>query len=48
MIFTSDGKEYITPKALEAEIFKLVNENGGRMTLHNICGYLNVNIDVVE
>ena len=48
MIFTSDGKEYLTPSALEKELISLVNEHGGRITLHNICGYLNLNIDVVE
>jgi E3 UFM1-protein ligase 1 len=47
-LYSSDGKEYITPEHLESEILCLVNDNGGRLGLHDICSHLSVNFDVVE
>ena len=33
LIYTSDGKEYLTPERVTAEIVALVDENGGRLSL---------------
>lgn len=48
MIFTQDGKEYLTNEQLEKEIKELLQESGGRLNILEIPNHLGVNIDVIE
>ena len=48
LIYTSDGKEYLTPKQLEKEIEEVVAENSGRMSLSDMSTHLGVGIEVIE
>jgi len=48
LIYTSDGKEYLTNEQLEKEIKDLINEMGGRINIVEIPNYLGVGIEVVE
>ncbi|CDW88324.1 UNKNOWN [Stylonychia lemnae] len=48
LIYTQDGKEYLTNEQLEKEIKELLQESGGRLSVLEIPSHLGVNIDVVE
>ena len=48
LIYTSDGKEYLTPEQVTSEIISLVDENGGRLSLQHVCSHLALNYEVVE
>jgi hypothetical protein len=42
LIYTSDGKEYLTNEQLEREIRELLGECGGRLLIADLPGHLNV------
>ena len=48
LIYTSDGKEYLTPQQLEQEIEDIVAQNSGRMGLAEIATHLGLGIEVIE
>ena len=48
LIYTSDGKEYLTNEQLHKEIKELVNEQGGRINILEIPNHLGVNIEIIE
>ena len=48
LIYTQDGKEYLTNEQLEREIKELLNEQGGRMNILEIPNHLNVSIEIIE
>ena len=48
LIYTQDGKDYLTPDQLENEIKELVQTNSGRMSLSEISAHLGVGVEVVE
>lgn len=48
VIFTSDGKEYITPEHLLKEIHDQIYVNGGRISLNELVTTLNVDYTHVE
>lgn len=47
MVYTNDGKEYITPDHLEKEILDELYVNGGRVNLVEIARTLNVDLTKV-
>lgn len=48
LIYTCDGKEFITPEYLTREIEDEIYVNGGRMHLHDLASNLNVDYQHVE
>ena len=48
LIYTSDGKEYLTNEQLEREIRELLNECGGRINILEIPNHIGVNIEIIE
>ena len=48
LIYTQDGKEYLTNEQLEKEIKELLQESGGRLNILEIPNHLGVGIDVIE
>lgn len=48
LIYTCDGKEFLTPDHLQREIEDEVYVNGGRMHLHDLAARLNVDYQHVE
>lgn len=48
MIYTSDGKEYLTNEQLEREIRDVLAECGGRLLIADLPGHLNVHADIAE
>lgn len=48
LIYTCDGKEFITPSHLSQEIEDEIFVNGGRMQLHDLAARLNVDYQHVE
>ena len=48
LMYTQDGKEYLTPKQLELEILAELRSAGGRVTLVDLQTMINVDITYVE
>ena len=48
LIYTQDGKEYLTHEQLEKEIKELLIEQGGRLNILEIPNYIGVNIEIIE
>jgi hypothetical protein len=48
LIYTSDGKEYLTHEQLDKEIKDLLAEQGGRINIIEIPKYLGINYEVIE
>lgn len=48
VVYTNDGKEYITPDHLEKEILDELFVNGGRVNLVEIAKTLNVDLTKVS
>lgn len=48
VVFTSDGKEYITPDHLEREVQDELCVNGGRVNLVEVSKTLNVDLSMVS
>lgn len=48
VVFTTDGKEYLTPEHLRKEIEDELYVNGGRINLAEIAKFLNVNLNHIE
>lgn len=48
MVYTNDGKEYITPDHLEKEILDELYVSGGRVNLVEIAKTLNVDLSKVS
>lgn len=48
VIYTTDGKEYITPQHLVREIRDEILVHGGRVNIVDIAQALNVNLNHVE
>eukprot|EP00347_Sterkiella_histriomuscorum_P011179 403373446 len=48
LIFTQDGKEYLTNEQLEKEIKELLQESGGRLNILEIPNHIGIGIDVIE
>ena len=48
LLFTQDGKEYLTPEQLDKEIIALIEENGGKMDLKTLASHIGVGLELVE
>lgn len=48
LIYTTDGKEYLTNEQLDREIKDLLTEMGSRLNILEIPKHLGVGIEVVE
>lgn len=48
LIYTCDGKEFVTPECLVKEIQEEIEVNGGRLQLHELASKLNVDYNHVE
>lgn len=48
MVFTNDGKEYITPSHLEREIQDELYDKGGRVNLVEVSKTLNMDLSRVS
>lgn len=48
VIYTNDGKEYITPKYLSKEVLDELQVNGGRVNLVEVARALNVDLSKVN
>jgi E3 UFM1-protein ligase 1 len=48
LIYTSDGKEYLTNEQLEREIRDTLSEQGGRINILELPQHIGVNIEIIE
>lgn len=48
LIYTLDGKEYLTHDQLQREVSDCVIEQGGRINVVDIPNHLNVSVDVIQ
>ncbi len=48
LIYTSDGKEYLTHDQLEREIRDTLSEQGGRINILELPLHIGVNIEIIE
>lgn len=48
VVYTLDGKEYLTPERIETEVYREVCEHGGRVSLQDVQTLMNVDIVYVQ
>ena len=48
LIYTSDGKEYLTNEQLEKEIKDVLSQFGGRLSIMDLPDHIGVKIETIE
>ena len=48
VIYTQDGKQYLTPERIRSEVMGEIEEQGGRTTLTDIQAVMNIDITFVQ